>query len=288
MLKQSDFYRDRDLHRIDLGNGISLRGVSIAGINTHISVPELKICFDVGYSHPSLLHHKKYFITHSHMDHASGIPYIISNKSLTKQVGAEFYMPDAMIEPMDLIMNTWASLEGHDYEWNFRSASTEEDLIVNPSWVVRSFPTFHRVKSNGYCLFSRKTKLKPEYSHLNGEDLRSLKEKGQRIDEDIDKPILAVTGDTKIEFLDASPYLNEVEYLVVESTYASSIKSIESCREWGHIHFDEILPRLEAFKGKNIILKHFSRRHHFKEVLKILDEKVQDKELRSKLLVLPF
>jgi ribonuclease Z len=222
------------------------------------------------------------------MDHASGIPYIISNKALTKQEGAEFFMPDTMIAPMDQIMNIWADLEGHDYKWNFRNSSEEKDFIINPSWFVRSFPTFHRVKSNGYCLFSRKTKLKKEYVGLKSEDLMEIKNKGQSIDENIDKAFLAVTGDTKIEFLEENPYLYEVDYLVVESTYASNVKSIESCREWGHIHFDEILSNLEKFKGKNIILKHFSRRHHFKEVIKIMDEKVKDKNLRDKLLVLPF
>ncbi|MEC9283026.1 MAG: MBL fold metallo-hydrolase [Bdellovibrionota bacterium] len=285
MPNQKDFTQNADLFKLNLGE-ISIEGISMAGICTHISVPELKICFDVGYSHPKLSSHKFYFITHGHMDHAAGIPYLISNKALNKQKPPTFYMPKSMIEPMDSILKTWAKMEGHDYKWNFLELK-DEGVWINPHYQVRSFKTFHRVESQGYLLNSFKEKLKPEYRHLKAPEIADLKASGVEIQEKIFTPLLAVTGDTKIEFLEESPELFAVKYLVVECTYATDVKSVESCREWGHIHFDELIKLLPKFKGEKVILKHFSRRHSYSEILKVLDEKCSP-DLREKLLVFPW
>lgn len=287
MLDQKDFKKDGELYKINLGP-VHMKGISVAGINTHLSVPELKIGFDVGYSHPSILSHKKYFITHSHMDHAAGIPYIISNKALNKQTDAKFYMPSNMPGPMDRIMREWSGLEGHDYTWNFEEMKPEETVSLSAQWAVRAFTTFHRVQSQGYLLSQTKSKLKPEYLSLSGPEIRDLKQAGEEIEELSEIPFLAITGDTKVEVLKENPILLRVKYLVIETTYATSVKTVESCREWGHIHFDELIPFLKEFEGENIILKHFSRRHNFKEILQVLDEKVQEPGLRKKILVLPF
>ncbi|MFK8139095.1 MAG: MBL fold metallo-hydrolase [Bdellovibrionales bacterium] len=276
----------RDLYQAKYQN-LSLRGISMAGICTHISIPELKLCVDVGYSHPSILGHRNYLVTHSHMDHASGIPYIISNKALTNQNTPNFFMPESMIEPMTNIMQIWSDMEGHQYKYKFIPTELRQLVDLGGNYGFKAFPTFHRVDSNGYTIIQTKKKLKEKYLGLPATKVQSLKESGVEIENKLEIPLISVTGDTKIDFLDATEEVRNSRVLVLEVTYADSRKSIESTREWGHIHLDELIPRLGDIKSEYIILKHFSRRHSYNEVLDILENRLPESE-KDRVVVLPW
>ncbi len=254
--------------------GLKLEGLSRAGTGTCIRLPELGICFDVAQGLPFAIPSEIFLITHGHMDHAGGIPYIVSQRALNNLKPGRFIMPHELKKPMNEILNTWAGIEGFEYHYDLTGQSPGDIIDFKPNLQIESFKTVHRVPSQGYILKQRKKKLKLEFENLHAEEIIALRKKGTPVEDIVLDSVLAFTGDTQIEFLDVSPQAAMARVLIMEVTYYDSKKSIASAREWGHIHLDELIPRLDTIRAKKIVLIHSSQRHSRVEVLKILDARI--------------
>lgn len=257
---------------------IKFHGLSLSGIRTCLSLPDFGICFDVAQGLPYALHLKKYFITHGHLDHAAGIPYIISQKAMHNEPTPQFYMPPSLIEPMTKIMNLWQEIEKHEYRYDFHPTQVNVDIELSAQNFIRPFRTIHRIDSFGYGLFHKSKKLKTEYQNATRDEIRFLKAQGKVVDISAEKPLVAFTGDTEIEFLDHTPWVREAQILFVECTYLDDKKTIEQAKKWGHIHLDELIPRLSTLKNERIVLIHASSRYPTWEAEKILKTRIPKSE----------
>ena len=255
---------------------LQFHGVSLSGIRTSIIMPELHIAFDTAQGFPYLIPMKKFFISHGHLDHAAGIPYIISQKNLFRMPVAEYYMPASLVEPLTQIMRLWEKIEKHEYHFKFIGVGQEE-IEINPGYVVRAFPTYHRVDSFGYTLFQRTRKLSAHLVGAPREQIIKARNQGETIDEIQDKPIVSFTGDTKIEFLKGPDWILKSKVLFLESTYLDDKKTILQAREWGHTHLDEIIPYLDEIKAEKIVLIHLSSRYSLEQARQIVEQKVPKK-----------
>lgn len=264
--------------KIALAGDLSVQGVSLSGIRTSLAIPELAICFDVAQGLPFSMNAKKYFLTHAHLDHAAGIPYIISQKNMHNTPTAEFYLPASVIPPLTEIMNLWGKIEDHTYRYEFLPMTLETEIEISPKYSVKAFPTVHRVPSFGYTLFTKNKKLKPEFSDLKGFEIQKLKAEGKVVDHIAETPIFSFTGDTQIDFLDRSEIVKKSKFLFMECTYLDSKKSVEHARTWGHTHLDELLPRLKEIESEKIYLIHASSRYSTREALEILRARIPTAE----------
>lgn len=262
-MEQVDFSR----HQFGL---YTFEGVSRAGIGTCIRVPELGICFDVAQGYLWAAPSELFLITHGHMDHAGGIPYIISQRALNDLNPGKFLMPQALVAPIQEVLSLWSKIEGHEYRYELVGVKPGEIYNFKNHLDIEVFSTEHRVPSQGYIVNSRKKKLKPEFRKLNSEMLAAKRLCGEILDEEVIEPLIAFTGDTQIEFMKTSPQALKAKILVVEVTYFGSKKSVAAAREWGHIHFDELVPLLDMIESEKIVLIHASRRHSRHEIQKAI------------------
>lgn len=253
---------------------LTLLGLSLAGIRTSLVIPELGLCFDVAQGLPFAVNSKFFLISHSHMDHASGIPYLISQRGLNGLSKSNFYMPEIMIAPMNEIMNQWSTLDQHVYNYSFNTLREGDRLEVNAKYYITSFPTIHRVPSQGYCLWERKKQLKRDLKHLSEKEIIELRRNGQEVNEEIHHPLFAFTGDTQIEVFDLNPILKQVDYLFTEVTYLDEKRTRAQAKEWGHIHLDELIERLDQFQNLKVIMSHVSSRYSINMAEEILDRKI--------------
>lgn len=249
-------------------------GTSLAGIRTAITMPELSLSFDVAQGFPYLFNMAKFFVSHGHLDHAAGIPYVISQKMMTSQKAAEFYMPPSLVEPLTEIMKLWSKIEGFSYNFKFIPVKADDEIEINNYHYIKVFPTVHRVESFGYTLFESRKKLKSEYANLAKDDIIALRRKGTDVNEIVHTPMVSFTGDTQIEFLQSRPWIKKSKILIMEATYFDSQRTVERARQWGHTHLDEIIPFLDEIESERIVLIHASSRYSESEMLKILKEKI--------------
>ena len=264
----------------------TLRGSTVAGIGTCYYLPGLDVAFDVAQGIPEFARVSRFFITHGHMDHAAGIPYLISQRALAHVSAPIFYMPESMVEPMKKIMTHWQEIEGHQYEFHFQAVRTGQEISVRNDLVVRPFEAYHRIPTLGYTLFRKKKRLKPELSELSGNQIREKRRIGEEVEEHWEEPEISFSGDTKIEFFDHHEAVRKSRILVMEVTYIDDRKEVDNAREWGHVHLDELIPRLPQFEGEIILITHLSSRYKVQECERILDQRIP-KEYRHKVAVFP-
>src|SRR5262249_29502057 len=141
-----------------------------------------------------------------------------------------------------------------------------EEIELSRELVVRTFATRHTVPSLGFLVYERRKKLKPEFQHLSGEEIRDLRLAGEEVTNEIRLPKVAYLGDTSPHGLDADPDLYRAEILIMEMTFVAPGERPEKIHKYGHTHLDDILARADHFQNEIIIASHFSTRMHSDQI----------------------
>ena len=140
--------------------------------------------------------------------------------------------------------------------------------------VITAFATTHTIPSVGYLVWERRNKLKEEYHGLPGEQIRDLRLSGVQVTREVRQPLVAYTGDTSPQGLDACPAVFQAKVLITEMSFIRAKHRRDKIHKFGHMHLDDFLERADRFKNELIICGHFSTRYHPQEVRRLLDGKL--------------
>lgn len=265
---------------------ILVNAIGRGGIETCYILPNLQIAFDTGRCPNLLIDMPRIFLTHGHLDHAAGLPYYVSQRSLRHLPPPDIYCPSEIVEPLTEILKLWQKIEGFESEIRLHGMNPGDETTIRKDTRVVALKSSHRVPCRGYAVLRKSRKLKEEYLNVAGREIKRMKDRGDDIFEDRDIPVFAFSGDTTIEFLADNEAARNATVLFIECTYIDDKRPVARAREWGHIHLDEIIAHKDLFKNEKIVLTHFSKRYTPRFIHHVLGKKIQDKEFLGRLFIL--
>lgn len=249
---------------------LTITGYSTALFSTWYFVEEWGVLFDAGDGMISSLLQKsrkidQVFISHADRDHLTGLLQF-------NQLNAR---PDAptMYYPKDA--GSFPVLEAFSKKFDPQVAQTiwmpvtegdeipiAKDLLVKPTRNGHVPVAPDIIKSLGYMVIQTRKKLKPEYAHLTGEQLRQLGEAQGKdsLTTEIRANLLAYSGDTPVE--DWAKW-DHTDILIHEATFFNNGGESVKMRTYGNIHstLEAVMEMVSSIHIGQLILGHFSSRY---------------------------
>lgn len=263
-----------------------LAGRSIAGLETCIEVPALKLLLDLGCCSRTAVNQPLVLLSHGHLDHIGAIAQHAARRALLGMEPGSYVVPASIFEQVERLFNAAGDLDGQVIPRQVIALEPGREQPLGKGRWLRAFETFHRVPSQGYTVWEDRTRLRQEFRELPGARLGELRRQGVVLDETEAVPLLSFTGDTRVDVLEQTPELQRTECLVIESSFLDDLVPVAQARDMGHIHLDELVARRELLPRGDVVFSHFSARYSQSEVARLLQQKLPD-SLRDIVRVLP-
>ena len=236
-----------------------LTGMSVAGEQTVLHLPEFGVVFDMGQCIRSSLTADIIALSHPHMDHVGGLPYWFSQRHFQKLEGGKCLCHPDTAGPIQKMMASWVDLERQHTPHEIVPVAPGEEFPVRQNVVLRAIETDHTCPSLAWALIEYRHKLKDEFHGLPQAKLKELRERGEDITISSEIPLIAYTGDTcRGEFLER-PEFTKAKIVVSECTFFDPDHR-ERASVGKHLHFEDLRHLSEQWEAEHIVVVHLSRR----------------------------
>jgi ribonuclease Z len=242
--------------------GWSVDAVSVGGFETCIRLPAMQLCFDIGRCPPAAVEASRVLFTHAHVDHMGGVIHHCAQRDLSGRGAPEYWVPAESAEAFEEMLQSWRRLSHSALPCRVRAVRPGDRVPIGGGRVVEVFRAVHRIPTVGYALHVERRRLRADLVGLSGPEIAARREAGEVVHEVFSVPEVAFCGDTTIDVFDREPIVRKVRLLILEVTFFGDRVSVQQARGGGHVHFDEVVERLDRFDNEVVLLTHASRRHH--------------------------
>jgi ribonuclease Z len=237
-----------------------IQGVSVAGEQAVVHVPELDLAFDVGLCPRPVLAAQTIALSHTHMDHVAALPYWFSQRWFQKMSNqGRCLAHPKVVEPLRRMMASWVDLERQRTPHEIIPVEPDQDFELRPNLVIRAIEVSHTVPAMAWVVIERRSKLKGEFVGLPQERLRNLRAEGVQITQIMEIPLVAYTGDTEPGPFLLRPEFCQAQVVVTECTFFEE-EHRDRAKIGKHIHVEDLRPLLEAWEARDVVIAHVSRR----------------------------
>ena len=252
---------------------LTIEGASCAGEETWFRIRPPGLGFDAGRGSVRLAGVSQLFLSHCHLDHALGVPFLLSLRAIQGGQTTRVHMPAAAADPMRELIRVVERLEDRPYDCEIVPIDPGARLQVGRNLVVEAFATDHIVPSLGYHLIRTKGRLKEEFRGLSGSRIKDLKDGGVAVEDRFEEIWLSYCGDTGPAVFDLEPRLYESTVLLIECTFFDA-DSVDKARLFRHMHLEDFVARAERFRNADLVLHHMSRRYDRDRLAEIVEQRL--------------